>query len=59
LRGLLNPACPEEHGPAMIGEQLRSVITSAKIQRELGWSPNIGLSEGLKMTAEYFKGRFA
>ena len=59
LRGLLHPACPEEHGPAMIGEQLRSVISSAKIQRELGWSPSVSLSEGLKMTAEFFKERFA
>ena len=59
LRGLLNPACAEEHGPAMVGEQLRSVITSAKIQRELGWSPSVSLTEGLKMTAEYFKKRFA
>jgi UDP-glucose 4-epimerase len=59
LRGLLNPACPEVHGPAMIGEQLRSVISSAKIRRELGWSPDVGLSEGLKMTAEFFKNKFA
>ena len=59
LRGLLNPACPEEHGPAKIGEQLRSVISSAKIQRELGWSPGVSLSEGLKMTAQFFKNKFA
>ncbi len=59
LRALLNPACPEEHGPAKIGEQLRSVISSAKIQRELGWRPSVSLSEGLKMTAEFFKNKFA
>jgi len=59
LRGLLNPTCPEEHGPAKIGEQLRSVISSTKIQHELGWRPSISLSEGLRMTAEFFKKRFA
>jgi len=59
LRGLLNPACPEDHGPGKIGEQLRSVISSAKIQRELGWRPSISLSEGLRMTVEFFKKRFA
>jgi UDP-glucose 4-epimerase len=59
LRGLLNPSCPEEHGPAKIGEQLRSVISSEKIQRELGWSPKMSLSDGLKLTAEFFKKRFA
>ena len=55
LRALLAFACPEEHGPAKAGEQLRSVISSAKIQRELGWSPTVQLSEGLRITAESFK----
>ncbi|MCX6143872.1 MAG: NAD-dependent epimerase/dehydratase family protein [Ignavibacteriales bacterium] len=59
LRGSLNPTCPEEHGPAKMGEQLRSVISSARIQRELGWSPSISLPDGLKMTAEFFKKKFA
>ena len=59
LRGLLNSTCPEEHGPAKMGEQLRSVISYAKIQRELGWSPSVRLSDGLKITAEFFKKKFA
>ena len=59
LRALLAPACPEEHGPAKAGEQLRSVISSAKIQRELGWSPTVQLSEGLRITAESFKKKLA
>ena len=59
LRELLSPECPEKHGPPMMGEQLRSVISAAKIHRELAWSPGISLSEGLKMTAEFFKKKFA
>jgi UDP-glucose 4-epimerase len=59
LRGLLNPACLEEHGPAKVGEQLRSVISAAKIQRELGWNSSVTLSEGLRLTAEFFKKKFA
>ena len=59
LRALLAPACPEEHGPAKAGEQLRSVISSAKIQRELGWKPSVALSEGLRITAESFKKKLA
>jgi len=59
LRGWLNPACVENHGAAMQGEQRRSVITYKKIQRELGWSPTVELSEGLRQTAEYFKKKFA
>jgi UDP-glucose 4-epimerase len=55
LRQHLNPSCPENHGPAKLGEQMRSVISYSKIQRELGWSPSVTLKEGLKLTAEYFK----
>ncbi len=55
LRANLNPSCPERHGPAKAGEQLRSVISSSKIQKELGWSPSVSLEEGLRITAEYFK----
>jgi UDP-glucose 4-epimerase len=59
LQSLLNPSCPERHGPAQAGEQLRSVISAAKIQRELGWSPDIHLAEGLRLTAAFFKKRYA
>jgi UDP-glucose 4-epimerase len=55
LRTHLNPSCLEKHGPAKLGEQMRSVISSSKIQKELGWSPSVPLSDGLKLTAEYFK----
>lgn len=55
LRGFLNPSCPEEHGPAKQGEQRRSVISAKKIQQQLGWSPRTMLSEGLRLTGEYFK----
>lgn len=58
LRGWLNPNCPENHGPAKQGEQLRSVISYKKIERELGWKPQVELSEGLRLTAEYFKKKF-
>jgi len=59
LRKWLNPSCPELHGPAKQGEQLRSVISSQKIKKELGWAPESGLSEGLHQSAEFFKGQFA
>ncbi len=51
----LNPSCAEQHGPAKLGEQMRSVISYAKIQKALGWSPAVPLAEGLRLTAEYFK----
>ncbi len=58
LRGWLRPDCPEHHGPGKQGEQRRSVISSKKIEKELGWKPRVDLSEGLRLTAEYFKKKF-
>lgn len=55
LRKHLNPSCTENHGPAKLGEQMRSVISFAKIKKELGWSPSVSLEEGLGLTAEFFK----
>jgi len=45
------------HGPAKAGEQKRSVISFAKIQQELGWSPQFSLAEGIGKTVEYFKSK--
>ena len=55
LREELFPSCPERHAPAKAGEQQRSVITSRKINSELGWQPSVSLDDGLRLTAKYFK----
>ncbi len=55
LREYLDPHCPEQHGPAKQGEQLRSVISYEKFKNELGWSPMVSLEDGLRQTAEYFR----
>lgn len=59
LCGWLSPNCAVRHGPPKQGEQRRSVISYRKIERELGWQPRVELSEGLRITAEYFKKTFA
>lgn len=43
-----------EHGPAAPGEQKRSVISSAKIEAQLGWQPSVCLAEGLEQTIQSF-----
>ena len=43
-----------EHGPPLAGEQRRSVIDPGKIQRELGWKPEVELREGLALTIHSF-----
>jgi UDP-glucose 4-epimerase len=47
--------CPEEHGPAKKGEQLRSVLNNAKIKSVLGWEPTVSLEVGLERTVEFFR----
>lgn len=55
LNKLVDKGQIEKHGPAMPGEQLRSVITSEKLQKQFGWSPSTTLMDGLQKTVDYFK----
>ncbi len=57
LRNAIGAKCVERHGPAKKGEQLRSVLSHAKISKSLNWSPRVSLEEGLKLTARYFQNR--
>ncbi len=45
----------EKHGPAAVGEQMRSVITSQKLYEKFNWKPSTKLNDGLKETVEFFK----
>jgi len=45
----------EKHGPAAKGEQLRSVISSAKLYNRFNWKPSIKIDEGLLKTFNSFK----
>ncbi len=46
-----------QYAMARSGEQLRSVISSAKIQQELGWKSQVSLQDGLKLTLDFFKSK--
>jgi UDP-glucose 4-epimerase len=46
---------PEVHGPAMPGEQRRSVVDARKIQKVMGWRPQTSLEAGLDATVRYFR----
>ena len=45
----------EKHGEAKPGEQQRSVLDTSKIERVLGWTPTVGLADGLRQTVDWFR----
>lgn len=57
IRSLVAPGIPEIHGPAMPGEQVRSVLSYKKAQIILGWEPTVPLTEGIMRTVEFFRNR--
>jgi UDP-glucose 4-epimerase len=48
---------PETHAAGKPGEQLRSVVGTAKIEKEMGWKRKYSIEEGLRETVEWFKTR--
>lgn len=49
----------ETHGPAKPGEQRRSVLDIAKSRDVLGWSPQVGMDDGLDATVAFFREKVA
>jgi len=49
----------EEHGPANAGEQKTSCLDISKANQELNWQPQIKLSQGIKLTVDWFKQNYA
>lgn len=43
------------HGPEKVGETRRIFLDASKARQELGWTPTIGLEEGLRKTVDYFR----
>ncbi len=55
VRRALGTGAPAIHGDAMAGEQLRSSISSAKLRKHLGVSPDTPFADGIQQTAAWFK----
>jgi UDP-glucose 4-epimerase len=45
----------EKHGPPKKGEQRRCQLSFEKIKQELGWTPEVRIDEGLKLTIDHFR----
>jgi len=43
------------HGPAMLGETRRIFLNVEKVERAMGWQPQIDLKTGLRQTVEHFQ----
>ena len=43
------------HGPAKVGEQLRSCLDPSRAHARLGWRPATSLADGLARTVEWFR----
>ena len=56
LRQAVGSQMKARHGPAKPGEQRRSVIDPTRLQEELGVPRPVAFAEGLRETAEWFRG---
>ena len=59
IRDATGADVPETHGPAMPGEQLRSVLDVGYAREALGWTPQVDVADGLARTVEWFQAREA
>ncbi len=55
LKDIINFKWDAEHRTARPGEVYKISLECNKALRELGWSPQVSLDEGLDRTAEYFR----
>jgi len=54
IRDRIAPSTPGSYAPARVGEQMRSVLDYGLAERVLGWSPEVGIHEGLLRTVDWF-----
>jgi UDP-glucose 4-epimerase len=55
IKSITDAKCERAHLEGKQGEQRRSCCSYDKIKRELGWTPDVDLDMGLRLTVEYFK----
>jgi len=56
LQAVMKVEQPPHYAPPRTGEQRRSAVDIGKAAREMGWRPEVSLTQGLAHTVDYFKG---
>lgn len=57
LKAITGYSLEAAHGPAKTGETFRIYLGTSRIQKELGWAPQVPLEEGLARTVQFFRER--
>ena len=55
IRNLIDPNVPEVHEAGKPGEQRRSVLAYERAEKQMGWSPEVSIEDGLGKTVAWFK----
>ncbi len=55
LQSIIKYRWAAEHGPARQGEVYKISLDSSKAVSALGWTPKVGMEEGLIQTVEFFR----
>lgn len=55
IKDITGSGLSEKHGPALPGEQMRSVLSFERARQDLCWEPLFSFEDGLKETAAFFK----
>lgn len=54
LKDKINSELEENHGPAKMGEQRRSVCSNGKFNSKHNWSPKVSFIDGIDKTVDFF-----
>lgn len=58
LNALAGATATEQHGPAKVGEQQRSVLDCTKLMQATGWKPQYNFRDGLAATFEWYRNEY-
>ena len=55
LKAATGSDCEEIHGPAKLGEVVKTYLTTSRAKEKIGWEAQVSLKEGLERTVAFFR----